>query len=215
MSQKIKTSLWIYLLFTVMFIYHIYSGNFSQYSEYFILWLLLLIIKDFLTHTYSIKSTEYNMVNYKKLFIDTSGPMSFTWVFLILNRNLFFPLLLVIYLCIFILEQTDIFTLTFPEIFTWTWLMLTTIISWICSTINEKIDSTYIIKSRSFVLSQIHIFLSIVLSLSWAYIIMIQTASLWPISYAISLLSWCIIFLVWISLLEDDDKWENVKFNTH
>jgi len=215
MNQKIKTSLAIYLLFIAIFSYNIYSGNFSWYSEFFILWLLLMIIKDFLIHAYTIKNTEYNVINYKKVFNDITGPLSFTWVFLIINRNILFPLLLIIYLCVLVLEQTHIFTIKLPVMLSWTWLIFATIFSWICSIFNETIDNIYLSRYDSLIVSQLHILLSIVLSLLWVYIIMGQTTSLWTISYIISLLSWCIIFLVWISLLEDDGIWENVKHNTH
>lgn len=206
MKQSIKKVAIPYILFLCLLGYNIYTKNFEEYSSSFVLVLLIIIIKDTLHYSLPNFSHTHKTFNYKKLVQDFWTTLSVKHIFFFINRHYIFPFLLILYLVILFLWQTHVFDIQLPKIFLWNLPLTLTIISWFFTIFHEKLDNQYNIHVKSLPRTQIHIGLSIILSVLWAYTIIIQTENLWNLSLAVSFLSGIIIFLVGISLLEDEDN---------
>ena len=209
-NSLIKTII-TYIIFILIFVFLYKIWKFKNYWLYFVLWLVFIIIKTILdyfvweTKTYS-KKFEFKRLNkeFKKWKI------WFINYILVLNRNIIFPFILTIYMIYLLINQTHLFELDNIKIFKFinqNYLLWITIFSWILTVFKENIDEKYLIEKMDNIYK--NVLLTVFLSVLWTYIIFNQVIKLWFLSYPISIISGILIFLVWISILEDNEE-ENI-----
>ena len=208
LKESIITSLITYIVFFLIFISLYNIWILEKYAVYLSMWLLFFLIKDILLFFVDIKKitlikTDINRV--KKDF--SSWSLSFWAYSLFFNRLYFFPTILVIYMLFILVNQLgllewkeSVYELIHTNIL---WI---TIVSWVLTTFKEDIDKDYQKTIKSSKTIDNNILLNYALSLVWAYIILLQTNWLWALSYIIGIVSGLLIFLVWISILEDDES---------
>lgn len=200
-------TIFIYIWYFSLFFYAYKFQVLENYALYLCLWLVLLFIKDILKYfidKFSFKTTKNNL---SKLFFDfTNSKINNIYLFLYLNRNYLFPFILIVYMIFLLVKQTHIFGLDKYKLFLFNENILlgVTIFSGILTIFKDDKDKNYILEVKKN--SYLYILLTILLSLLWTYIILEQTIKLWNLSYIISIISWILIFLVWISILEDDEE---------
>jgi hypothetical protein len=213
MKKSIKKSIWIYIFFffSIFLFYKIW--NLEQYKIPLILGFILIFIKDILLYLFEIKEKLKISYNLKQIFSDSDKwKIKWSYLYLFLNRNYFFPFILVLYLVFLLISQTKIFWLNNLEIFkniNSNVLLSITIFSWILTIFKEEKDEEYKIEKITSYWIWLNILLTIWLSILWTYIIFNQVIKLGFLSYPISIISGILIFLVWISILEDDENLEN------
>jgi len=209
-NSLIKTII-TYIIFILIFVFLYKIWKFKNYWLYFVLWLVFIIIKTILdyfvweTKTYS-KKFAFKILNkeFKKWKI------WFINYILVLNRNIIFPFILTIYMIYLLINQTNLFELDNIKIFKFinqNYLFWITIFSWILTIFKENIDEKYLIEKMDNIYK--NVLLTVFLSVLWTYIIFNQVIKLWFLSYPISIISGILIFLVWISILEDNEE-ENI-----
>ncbi len=210
MKKSIIKTIIIYLLFICIALFLYKLNIFDKYKTIIISLFNLLIIKDILIHFYEKKEIQTIKNDKKKLFNDyNKKKISSFYLISFLNRNYFFSIILVIYLIYLLIWQTHIFWLdkiTLFKLINQNILLWVTIFSWILTISNEKQDKNYQIIEKNTKSINKSIILTIFLSTLWTYIILDQTIKLWLLSYAISIISWILIFLIWMSILDDEEK---------
>jgi hypothetical protein len=155
-------------------------------------------------------SNDRNVLFYINPF--SKGRIWFLNWILIFNRNIFFPFILVFYMIYLLIWQTHLFWLDKKSLFiliNQNYLLWLTIFSWILTVFRENIDDRYFYEKLEWWIFSKNILLTISLSLFGTYIIFNQVVKLGLLSYPISIISGILIFLVWISILEDDENLEN------
>ena len=203
-NNKIKQDIFLYVMFLGLSYIFYKVGIIKDCSIYLIILLLVFFIKDILKYFYEFNTIAVEKVNYFKLF--TNKTVKNIELFLVLNRNIVFPSLLVIYMIYLLIKQTHLWWLqkyiSNVNELQQNILLWVVIISGILTVFKEDIDKKYLEKKH--VYPWFHIILTIVLSVLWTYIIFNQVVKLWNLAYVISLISGLLIFLVWISILEDE-----------
>lgn len=207
LKEKIITSISIYVVFFLISIYFYNIWTIEKVSVYLTMGLLFFLIKDILLFFVDIKEVTVIKNDIKKLKKDYKfWKLSFSKYYLFLNRIYFFPTVLVVYLLFILINQLGLLTLKdgIYDLLN-TNILWITILSWILTTFKEDIDTHYQKTIKTSTWLDKNILLTYWLSLSWAYIILLQTSWLWTLSHIISLVSGLLIFLVGISILEDDE----------
>ena len=204
-NNKIKQDIFLYVMFLGLSYTFYKVGIIKDCSIYLIILLLLFFIKDILKYFYDFQYVIEEKINYSKLFNDTS--ITNIELFLVLNRTVIFPFLLILYMIFLLIKQTHLWWLqkyiSNVNELQQNILLWVVIISGILTIFKEDIDKKYLEKKH--VYPWFHIILTIVLSVLWTYIIFNQVVKLWNLVYIISIISWLLIFLVWINILEDEE----------
>jgi len=204
-SSKVKQDLFLYIMIISLFYIFYKIGIIKGYSIYLLMLLLFFFIKDILKYFVDFNFVVVEKISYLKLLKDKS--ITNTSLFLILNRNIIFPLLLIWYMIFLLIKQTHLWWLDKYINISELWqnvLLWIVIVSGILTVFKEDIDKKYLEKKEVF--PWFSILLTILLSVLWTYIIFNQVIKLWNLAYVISLISGMLIFLVWISILEDDEN---------
>ena len=211
-SSLIKTILIYLVFFLIIFVLYKYE-KIETYAIYLILVFVSILIKDILFYLVNVESRYFARFDRVRLFKDfKKSRISFINFSLVLNRNLLFPVVLVWYMIYLLIWQTKLFWLddaSLYEAINSNYLLWITIFSWILTIFKEDIDKKYFYDELLWWYYNKNIILTVVLSLLWTYIIFNQVIKLWLLSYPISIISGILIFLVWISILEDDDSEEH------
>ena len=212
-NSLIKTILIYIVFFIIVFVLYKYE-KIETYAIYLILSFVWILIKDILLYLVNVESRYFPRFDKWRLFKDfKKSRISFINFSLVLNRNLLFPVVLVWYMIYLLIWQTKLFWLddaSLYEAINSNYLLWITIFSWILTIFKEDIDKKYFYDELVWWYYNKNIILTVVLSLLWTYIIFNQVIKLWLLSYPISIISGILIFLVWISILEDDDSEEEV-----
>ena len=210
MKKSIIQSILIYISFWILayLMYKIWS--IEKYKIHLILWLVLISIKDILIYFFEKKKTLKTSHSFKKVINDfDENNIWFVYIWLFINRNYLFPVILTIYMIFLLIWQTKIFNLNDLEVFKLinsNILLWITIFSWILTIFKEDKDNKYKKEKITYKGIWSNLLLTVGLSILWTYIIYIQTMTLWFLSYPTSMISGILIFLVWISILDDDEK---------
>ena len=209
MKKNIKKSIYIYILFWISILLFYKSWILDTYKVYLILWFVLIIIKDVLQYFFQIQKVTQIHYNTSQMF---SPENTLYYKILFTNRHYIFPTVLIIYMIILLISNTHIFWLDSLSIFQmidkniFLWII---ILSWILTIFKENNDEFYKQEFQSTKWVALNLILTIILSILWTYIILIQTQFLWWLTYPISIISGILIFLVWISIL-DENEWSDV-----
>lgn len=203
-KYKFFPTLWIYLLWAIYVVYSIYNQSFQTIQTYIAPSFLLLLIHDFLYFWNFPMYMSGKKILPEKIYNDKNkNTLSQMQWFILYNRYYIFPTLLIIYL-IWILGKQLWF-------YIWTALLnivlIFTIFSGFFTLFQEKLDDEYLQSSRVTVNN--YLFLCIFLSIFGSYIVSLETQRILYLSPIIWLLSGIIIFLVWMSLIDDEDQQNN------
>lgn len=206
-SSLIKTIL-IYIVFFIIVVLLYKYNKLESYSIYIILSFVWIVIRDMLIYFVDTQNKYLKQFSREKLFKDFSkGRILYLDFILVLNRNIIFPLLLVLYMVYLLVWHTKLFWLDSTKVFTLinsNYLLIFIIITWIITIFKEDIDEKYFHDELEWWYFSKNIILTIILSLFWTYIIYTQVYVLWVLAYSISIISWILIFLVGVSIFEDD-----------
>lgn len=210
MKQNIIKSLLIYIFFFISFFIFYKLEILENYKIYLIIWFLLILIKDILIFFYEKEKTLKIRYDFKKIYLNLeNNKISGTYFLLFINRNYIFPFILILYMIYLLISQTHLFKIDeyqFYKNINENLLLSITIASWILTIFKEEKDNNYKKEKLTYSWIWFNILLIIFLSIIWTYIIFIQTIKLWILSYPISIISGILIFLVWISILENNKK---------
>jgi len=193
LNNKIKEVIILYvmLISLVYFFYKLWL--YTKYNIELVLLIVLFISKDVLKYFVDLSSFKERKFSYKMLFIDSN--IDNLNLFLILNRNLFFPIVLVLYMIYLLAWQTHLFWWDKTEIFKMinqNYLLWITIVSGILTVFKDNLDEKYFVEVKKTPIFSI--ILTIWLSLLWTYIIFHQVMKLGFLSYPISIISGILIF---------------------
>jgi len=208
---KLNNKLEVIILYTILISLVYFFCKLWLYTKYnieLILLIVLFVSKDILKYFVDLSSFKEKKISYKKLF--TNSNISNLNLFLILNRNLFFPVILILYMIYLLIWQTHLFWWDKTEIFkiiNQNYFLWITIMSGILTVFKDNLDKKYFIEIKKTPI--LSIIFTIWLSLLWTYIIFNQVIKLGFLSYPISIISGILIFLVGISILEDNEDIEN------
>jgi len=213
MKNSLIKSILIYIVFFII-IYILYeTKKIEVYNIYLILIFVWIIIKDLLLYFVDKDKKYLKKFDKSKLYKDFKRSRIWFIDFTIIsNRNIFFPIILVIYMIYLLTWQIHLFWLDKKWLFLWinqNYLLWITIFSWILTVFKENKDEKYFYEELEWWIFSKNIILTILLSLFGTYIIFNQVVKLGLLSYPISIISGLLIFLVWISILEDDEDLEN------
>ncbi len=206
LREKAIASISMYIIFFLISIYLYNKWYLDRYAIAVTIWLLFLLIKDILLFFIDFDEVDEITNKIDKLNKDYNSSLISFWDYsLFLNRNYFFPIILVIYLIFILFYQLGV-------IYLWNSmynlinsnLLWITVISWFMTTFNEDIDKKYQTKSKTINWLYKNILTSSILSVIWAYIILLQVYSLWFLWYVISLVSGLLIFFVGISIMLEE-----------
>jgi hypothetical protein len=213
-KEKIIISIAMYFILISISFYYYYNWDIGKYASYITLWLLIIIIKDILLYFISFEKVtivKNSLVKLKKNY--KSWLISFGEYYLFMNRNYFFPGVLIGYLIFILLHQIDLLDFLSDSIYTlintnFLWIV---VVSWVFTTFKEDFDNNYQRKVKSYEWLYKNMIINSVLSIIWSMIILMQTKELWFLSYIISLISGLLIFLVGVSIMEEDteDVWKH------
>jgi len=177
-------------------------------------WLLLmlvfLVIKDISLYAIEFRPLTRTLIDWKKIQKQyTQNNISSRYYLALLNRTYFFPIILSVYLWYLLIQQTHLRDLDLSIRYLGineTALLLLTILSWIFLVYQEEKDTSFQNTTTSLTATYVYYLLSVVLWWLSAYIIYKQVHDLWTIWDTISVISWVLVFLVWILLMEEEPK---------
>lgn len=199
------SSIFPYISVIIGFILSFYNKDIENYKNLFFFWFLWLILKDIFMYTVDIKPTSLIVIDKDAMDYDQLGIFK---NFIIWNRRRLFPFLLTFYIINIFIDQTHIFWLDktrFLWFFNQQLQLILLIILGISTLFYENIEKKYEKKISSLNYSILWISLSFCLAFLWSFVILWQTSKLWNLSFFISLISWILIFLIWILTLNDDN----------
>ena len=165
-----------------------------------VLVIFLLLVK--------IQPQKTTLIDFKKLNKEyASKDISTMYFFALLNRMYFFPWILTLYLIYLLIQQTQLrwrnlerrFLMLNEQV-----LLLLTILSGLFLVYKQEKDRIYQVEQHSSLLAIWYIWLSIFLWLITIIIINKQVSSLESVWRIIALLSWILVFLVGVLLMEED-----------
>lgn len=205
-KYKFFPTLWIYLLWAIYVVYSIYNQSFQTIQTYIAPSFLLLLIHDFLYFWNFPMYMSGKKILPEKIYNDKDKNIlsKMQWVILY-NRYYIFPTLLIIYL-IWTLGNQIWFHIRaiFLNI-----VLICTIFSGFLTLFQEKLDEKYIAYQSSTRAFNNYLILCIFLSIFGSYIVSLETQRILYLSPIIGFLSGIIIFLVWMSLIDDEDQQNN------
>lgn len=200
-----------YIFWLAIFSQFFVNNTLNKFSTELLLLLVFIVCKDIYIYFTDIKPVKTMKIDYSLLKSDNLE----LWPYIIIiNRKYIFPTLLIFYILILLIIQTRIFGL--DKIFIVTLinqniLLGFVIISWIITIFKDEIEKKYEIEKKAPLYTTLILILVFLLSILWTYIILIQTLKLGLLSYLISFVSWILIFLVGILVLEEDEDNKNIK----
>ncbi|MDD2870770.1 MAG: hypothetical protein PHS49_02170 [Candidatus Gracilibacteria bacterium] len=205
--EKIITTILMYVLLGAITIYYYTIGVLEKYAVYITLGLLILILKDILMYFVSFEKitvVKNSLAKLKKAY--SASQVSFGDYYLFMNRNYFFPTVLIAYLVFILLYQIKIIFMgdSLYTLINSNFLGIV-VVSGVLTTFREDFDKTYQRKVKSYQGLYKNIVINSVLSVLGALIIMGETLDLGVLSYIISLIAGLLIFLVGISILEEEE----------
>ncbi|PID86275.1 hypothetical protein CSB08_01275 [Candidatus Gracilibacteria bacterium] len=206
LREKAIASISMYIIFFLISIYLYNKGYLDRYAIAVTIGLLFLLIKDILLFFIDFDEVDEITNKIDKLNKDyNSSLISFGDYSLFLNRNYFFPIILVIYLIFILFYQLGVIYLgnSMYNLINSNLLGIT-VISGFMTTFNEDIDKKYQTKSKTINGLYKNILTSSILSVIGAYIILLQVYSLGFLGYVISLVSGLLIFFVGISIMLEE-----------
>lgn len=213
-KEKIITSLSMYVVLFLISFYFYKIWNLEDFAVFITLWLLIMIIKDIMLFFISFEKITTIKNSIKKLRKNyQSWDLSFWDYYIFLNRNYFFPGVLIFYLVFILLYQIELLDFLPDSLYTLVnsnilWIV---VVSWVMTTFREWVDKAYQRKIKSYEWLYKNLVINTVLSIVWTFIILIQTTWLWYLSYIISLIAWLLIFLVGVSIMEDEIEPKSTK----
>lgn len=207
-KDKIITSLSMYLVLLLISIYFYRIWSLFKYSDFITIWLLMIIIKDIMLFFIDFEKVTTIKNTMTKLNKDyTSWDLSFWDYYIFMNRNYYFPWLLIFYLVFILLRQIDLLDFIWDSLYTlmntnFLWLV---VVSWVMTTFRELVDKKYQRKVKSYEWLYKNLIINTLLSIIWALVILMQTVDLWLLSNLIWLISGILIFLVGVSIMEEEE----------
>ncbi len=200
-----------YIFWFSIFLQFYVKNTLNNFSTELLLWLVFIVCKDIYIYFTDIKTLKTMKIDYSLLKSDNLK----LWPYIIiLNRKYIFPILLVLYIIILLIVQTKIFGLDklyIVNLINQNVLLAFVAISWIITIFRDEIEKKYELEIKSPIYTGLILILVFVLSILGTYIILTQTLKLWVLAYLISFISWILIFLVGILVLEEDDDNKNLK----
>ena len=196
-------SIWSYGVLALMFFF------LPEFTQVFLRLLFFLIVKDIsvyaidLSWWIKIKQTDIAKIN----TLYTQKKVTTAYFLSLINRIYFFPCILTIYLVYLLIQQTQLRDLHQTNRYLITnETVLLTILSGVFLVYKQEEDQKYetFVESRTSKL--LYYALSIFLGGLTLFIISWQVSSLWTIGSVISLISWVLVFLVGVLLMEDDEE---------
>lgn len=206
--DKIITSISMYLVLFMISIYFYRLWSLEKYAGYITIWLLMIIIKDimlFFIDFEKVTTIKNSMNKLQKNYL--AWHISFWDYYIFINRNYFFPAILIFYLVFILLRQIDLLDFIWDSMYTLinTNILWLVVVSWVMTTFRETVDKTYQRKVKSYEWLYKNLIINTILSILWSFIILIQTEDLWMLSYFIWLIAGILIFLVWVSIMEEEE----------
>ncbi|MDP2090609.1 MAG: hypothetical protein Q8K30_03335 [Candidatus Gracilibacteria bacterium] len=207
-KDKIITSLSMYLVLLLISIYFYRIGSLFKYSDFITIGLLMIIIKDIMLFFIDFEKVTTIKNTMTKLNKDyTSGDLSFGDYYIFMNRNYYFPGLLIFYLVFILLRQIDLLDFIGDSLYT---LMNTNflglvVVSGVMTTFRELVDKKYQRKVKSYEGLYKNLIINTLLSIIGALVILMQTVDLGLLSNLIGLISGILIFLVGVSIMEEEE----------
>ncbi len=206
--DKIITSISMYLVLFMIFIYYYRLWSLEKYAGFLTIWLLMMIIKDimlFFIDFEKVTTIKNSMNKLQKNYL--AWHISFWDYYIFINRNYFFPSILIFYLVFILLRQIDLLDFIWDSMYTLmnTNILWLVVVSWVMTTFREEVDKTYQRKVKSYDGLYKNLIINSILSILWAFVILIQTVDLWMLSYFIWLIAGILIFLVWVSIMEEEE----------
>ena len=202
MPQKLVVSWVAYLILLLLFFLK------PTWEIFLVMLAVFLILKDIYMYAIELipmqkKTIDFGMVH--SLYVSKS---LWTAYFLsLLNRAYVFPFVLTSYFVYILVKQTEVLDLHLSRFFIMTsesFLLVLCLISWILLTYKQDKDKAFTKKHTSLLLSYGYLILSVVLALLTTYMVYTQVDELWAIGVIISIVSWVLLFLVWVLLMEDE-----------
>lgn len=208
-KEKIITSLSMYIVLFLISFYFYKIWNLEDFAVFITLWLLIMVIKDimlFFINFEKVTTIKNSMKKLKKNY--QSWDLSFWDYYIFLNRNYFFPWVLIFYLIFILLYQIELLDFLPDSLYTLinSNLLWIVVVSWVMTTFREWVDKPYQRKIKSYEWLYKNLIINTLLSIVWTFIILIQTTWLWYLSYIISFIAWLLIFLVGVSIMEDEER---------
>lgn len=203
----ICSSYWIIALLVII---SLKKWLFESFLIFFMLAFVLLVIRDITPYLWNFKKLEHRIFTWTQFFSD-----SFSWAisrrdaFFILNRVLIFPIFLISYIILILFKQLDILSLsTILKEYTWIEYMSlwTAVFLAIMTVFREGIDAQYYKNIQSKIRTRSYFISSIILSLSSVAIIFHETSSLGFLSIPISIMTWLLVYLIAVLILEETDQ---------
>ncbi len=203
MNPKIRKN-----IYTSVLSYFIFGGlvfvqgvEFLTTHKYIIVPLFTaLLIRDIVQFAYTSTPTRGKKLALWNILSDyKDSSLSFIQVFYIINRNYLFPAFLFLYIWLQIFAEIWNYSVSINNK-----LLLVGIVLGFCIIFNNHLDEKYM-KTNTWK-PYFYITLSVLLSAITTVLILNQTSSLWFMSYGISIAWGVLLFLVWISILKEEDE---------
>ncbi len=187
-------------------------GNLQEYIFLFTVAYTLFIIRDMISFFGIPKETKHIIFDWKKFWNDITKKhlnLSKKSIFLILNREIFFPM--VVTICIFLLFFQEIqfpFVLDLLDYSMWIEYILfggLAITAFFTIFRESGADTYYRLQNHTFRM-RIYLCCDIFLSLWTTAIILSESTAMWLLSIPISIISWILLFAIGILFLRESDS---------
>ena len=209
MKNNIIQSLSLYFFLMLIIGSFYMSGTLWKYNNIIILGFVSLFIKDIFTYLY-ISSENKKYIPLISVLIEDvkTEKVSIKYMYLFFNRLFIFPTLLVLYLFTLVVKQVALFS---EHINLWDWntFLWIIILSGILTIFSESKDQKYMKEISTTKWVSFNVIITMLCALWWSYIISLQTAKLWFLHYPISIICGVLIFLIWLSIIEEESTKNN------
>ncbi len=195
-----------YIILGIIGIISYINGSFHDTKIFLFLLFLWIILKDIFLLFHKIHPISWSRVDYEWLKRDNIPPLQ---VISITNRNIFFPSILIAYITLLLFQQIHIFWWSSENI-NENIILIWVIISWVWTLFYEDIEKKYMYKTKSIYYAFFTTCLCFFLSIFWSYVILLQTLRLWEISYIIAFISGLLIFLIWMTIQQEDQNHQEI-----
>lgn len=202
-------SLWSYVILGILVVVTLQYDFFEEVVLYFLLALLLFVIRDIISLSGISKKIQHRSLNWTAIHNDRfSGDIKIVDMIILFNRIYLFPTILFIYIWVAFSKQLDIFWLMDilslkPQV-EW-WILGFVAVSGLFTTVREELDARYIQLVTNYSRTRQSVFVILILSLLVVIVVFNETNPIWLLSLPISLISWLLIFLAGIILLDNDE----------
>lgn len=183
---------------------------FQDYILWFTLICTLFLIRDFILFFGIPKEIKHTIFDWKSFWNDVKHTKKIGKIntLIIINHEIFFPFFLVISIFILLFQQLDL------PIFMW----IFTTHSWIeyfflggfaiatfGTIFSESSADDYLIKKTDTNRMRLYICFDIVISLWTTFCVFLLSSAIWFLGIIISIVSWILIFSLWILLLTEEE----------